>query len=143
MFSCSWITVGGDNEEVSFNCTGGSRNVECFSSRLMWRQDGAGEMYTYLPPGLPGNDNVCNVPPLSLCNPEFGASIGRGSYKFTPGQWTSVCQRVKLNDAGVANGELEMFADGRSVFNVQGLSIRNSATGRIRGLLMETFFGGL
>lgn len=51
-------------------------------------------------------------------------------------------QRVRLNDVGKANGELEMFVDGQSVVNVGGLVLTNSTSGRIRGMQFQTFFGG-
>jgi hypothetical protein len=112
----------------------------------MWRVNGMGEMYTYLPPynisGFEANEAVCYVPPLSICNPTYGASVGRGSFNFTTGAWTTVAERVRLNDAGQANGELQLWANGESVINVTGLIIRDSDAGRIRGIQFQTFFGG-
>ncbi|KII89387.1 polysaccharide lyase family 14 protein [Plicaturopsis crispa FD-325 SS-3] len=137
---------GGDTAEGSISCSGGSRSAACFSARLMWRQNGTGELYTYLPPytdsKFAANKKVCDVKPMSDCNPTYGASVGRGSYSFTPGSWTTVSQRVKLNDAGQANGEIELFVGGKSVVNVDGLILRDSAAGRMRGIQMQTFFGG-
>lgn len=112
----------------------------------MWRTDGAGEFYTYLPPftdsQFAANKRVCNVAPQSDCNPTYGASVGRGAFKFATGAWTTVSERVRLNDVGQANGELELFVNGKSVINVGGLILRDSAAGRIRGMQMQTFFGG-
>lgn len=112
----------------------------------MWRADGAGEFYTYLPPYTDGkfaaNKRVCNVAPQSDCNPTYGASVGRGSFKFATGAWTTISERVRLNDVGQANGELELFVNGKSVVNVSGLILRDSDAGRIRGMQMQTFFGG-
>lgn len=51
-------------------------------------------------------------------------------------------QRVRLNDVGVANGELELYVAGQSVIKVMGLILRDSEEGRIRGIQMQTFFGG-
>lgn len=133
---------GGDDDEVAVSCSGGRRDDRCFSVRLMWRQEGKGEMYTYLPKAFAANDAICHVPPTSTCNDEYGASVGRGAFKFEAGKPTSVSMRVRLNDAGQANGELELWADGQSVINVGGLMIRDSDAGRIRGLMMQTFFGG-
>lgn len=48
-----------------------------------------------------------------------------------------------MNDVGQANGELELFVGGKSVVNVGGLVLRNSADGRIRGMQFQTFFGGM
>jgi hypothetical protein len=57
---------GGDDFEGSISCSGGSRNDKCFSARIMWRTDGAGEMYTYLPPSFEANERVCDVPCVFL-----------------------------------------------------------------------------
>jgi hypothetical protein len=133
---------GGNSDDEALTCSDGRKDDSCFSARLMWRTDGAGELYTYLPPGFKNNDRVCNVKPYSECNPDYGASIGRGSFKFPSGKWTTVSERVKLNDVGKDNGELELFVGGMSVINVDGLTLRNSATGRIRGLQVQSFFGG-
>ena len=108
----------------------------------MWRTDGAGELYTYLPPDYDENQAVCDVPPHSTCNSVYGASVGRGAWTFATGGRTTIAQRVRLNDAGSANGELEVFVAGKSVINVGGLVLRDSSDGRIRGLQMQTFFGG-
>ena len=108
----------------------------------MWRTDGAGELYTYLPPDYSENDAVCDQPPYSTCNSVYGASVGRGSFSFATGGRTYVSQRVRLNDAGKANGELQLWANGKSVVNVGGLVLNNSTEGRIRGMQMQTFFGG-
>ncbi|PPQ70410.1 hypothetical protein CVT26_013827 [Gymnopilus dilepis] len=137
---------GGDTDEGSIGCSGGSRSAACFSARLMWRDEGKGELYTYLPPytdpQFAANEAVCNVPPLSDCNVEFGASVGRGAFRFATGAWTTISQRVRLNDVGEANGELELFANGESVISVGGLILRDNDEGRIRGMQMQTFFGG-
>ncbi|GJE88084.1 hypothetical protein PsYK624_041670 [Phanerochaete sordida] len=133
---------GGDSDEVALSCSGGKRDNRCFSARLMWRQNGAGEMYTYLPQAYSANDAVCDVPPFSTCNDVYGASVGRGSFKFAAGKATSVSMRVRLNDVNQQNGELELWADGQSVINVGGLVLRDSDAGRIRGMMMQTFFGG-
>lgn len=138
----SLLADGGDSDDVAISCSGGRRDDACFSTRLMWRTDGAGEMYTYLPPSYDANDNVCDVAPKSLCNPTYGASVGRGAFTFEAGKSNPVSMRVRLNDVGQENGELELFSNGQSVINVGGLVLRDSDAGRIRGLQVQTFFGG-
>ncbi|THU85385.1 hypothetical protein K435DRAFT_783350 [Dendrothele bispora CBS 962.96] len=118
---------GGDDAENSKSCSGGRRDTSCFSIRLMWREEGSGELYTYLP-DVDANKKQCDVPPESHCNPTR--------------KWTTVSQRVKLNDAEEANGEMELFVGGDSVIKVTGLEIRDSDKGRMRGIIMQTFFGG-
>lgn len=109
----------------------------------MWRTDGAGELYTYLPPDYSQNQAVCDVPPYSTCNDVYGASVGRGSFTWATGGRTYFAQRVRLNDVGQANGELEVFINGNSVINVSGLVLSDSSSGRIRGIQFQTFFGGM
>lgn len=139
-FSC--LLDGGDSNSGSISCSGGRRDAKCFSSRFMWRTNGAMELYTYLPPTFDANNAVCNIPPFSECNPTYGASVGRGIVSFAPGQWMTLSQRVRLNDVGQENGEIEVFANGRSLFTASGLVLRDSAAGRIRGIQAQTFFGG-
>ncbi|KAJ7747950.1 hypothetical protein DFH07DRAFT_889081, partial [Mycena maculata] len=137
---------GGDNASNATQCSGGRRDPTCFSARLMWRADGAGEIYTYLPdptesPLYAANAKICQMP-NSLCNPTYGDSISRGAFSFIPGAWTTVSERVKLNTAGQADGELELYVGGKSVINATGIILRDSDEGRIRGIQCETFFGG-
>ncbi|KAG8708505.1 hypothetical protein FRC09_001213, partial [Ceratobasidium sp. 395] len=100
---------GGDSDDNAFGCSGGRYDLGCFSTRFMWREDGAGELYTYLPK-LPANEALCSkasIPGRTICGEDYGTSFGRGSFYFKAGQWNTVAQRIKLNTPGVANGELE------------------------------------
>ncbi|TFK16403.1 hypothetical protein FA15DRAFT_650902 [Coprinopsis marcescibilis] len=134
---------GGDSDDQAIGCSGGRRDTACFSVRLMWRTAGAGELYTYLPPGFSANDHLCTIPPFSECNPTYGASVGRGSFQFVTGGWTVVSERVRLNDPGTPNGEIELFVNGVSVINVGGLVLCDaSGYGKFRGIQGQTFFGG-
>lgn len=139
-------TDGGDSEDEAVSCSGGRRSDACFSARLMWRTAGAGEFYTYLPPytepAYAANEVQCSVPPFSECNPTYGASVGRGAFTFPTGVWMTVSERVRLNDIGQANGEIELFVDGQSVISVSGLILRARDAGRLRGIQMQSFFGG-
>jgi hypothetical protein len=108
----------------------------------MWRENGDGELYTYFPPGFPANNKLCSVKPHSECNPEYGNSVGRGSFRFARGAWTTVAERVKLNDPGASNGEVQVWVNGKSVINVSGVVLRAHGVGKIRGVQCQTFFGG-
>ena len=147
-FSCLFVVGahgaqdGGDNEQVATACSGGHHDDGGWSVRLMWRTGGAGEMYTYLPTSFSANSALSHVPPFSTSNPTYGTSVGRGSFFFQPGDWTTVVQRMRLNDVGQENGELELIVDGQSKINVSGLVLRSSEAGRIRGMQIQTFFGG-
>jgi len=101
----------------------------------------------------PNNTDVLiNIPPRSKQNPDYGFSIGQGSFKFQTntddedddkiGSWMTIVERVKLNDIGVSNGELELFINGKSTILAKGLILRNSLESFIHGLHFQTFFGG-
>ena len=69
--------------------------------------------------------------------------VGRGSFTFTPGKWTTVTQRLKLNSpASEPNGEQQLWVDGRSVMDLSGLRIRTTDETKIYGIMAQTFFGG-
>jgi hypothetical protein len=133
---------GGTSLDTAKSCSGGRQDGrdECFSARLMWRKDGAGEIYNYLPSAAYSNSNYCNYPPFSLCDAQYGESIGRGAFTFPTGQWTTVAIRLKLNDEGVANGEQELFVNGNSVISLTDLTIRVNADTKIYGIMAQTFF---
>jgi hypothetical protein len=89
-----------------------------FSARLMWRGNGAGEVYLY-----------------TVGRPEpYGESLERGSFTFTPGQWMEIVQHVTLVEPGM----LRLRIDGKNVMEIQ----RNFQASGDLGLMMSTFFGG-
>ncbi|KAG6907259.1 hypothetical protein DXG01_009679 [Tephrocybe rancida] len=128
---------GGTDPATAKTCAGGHHNDNCWSARLMWRKDGQGELYAYLPTA---NQKlaVCK----GKCDVKYGASIGTGKWTFTPGEWTQLSERVKLNDVGKMNGEIEVYVGGNSVIKVEGLMLRTTEEGRITGAMIHTFFGG-
>lgn len=146
-----WVQIaqsspdGGDDASTAVSCSGGRHDTTCWSARLMWRAGGAGELYLYLPPyddsRFSVNKKLCSLP-NSVCDATYGISVNRGSYTFTPGGWTTVAERVKLNDAGQANGEIELFVNGKSVIKVSGIIIRDADKGRVQGMQVQSFFGG-
>lgn len=52
---------------------------------------------------------------MSVCDQEYGLSIGRGSFNFTPGAWTHVRQTVALNTPGVQDGGFSLEVNGQEV----------------------------
>ncbi|EAU81856.1 alginate lyase [Coprinopsis cinerea okayama7 len=131
---------GGNSDGEAIGCSGGRHSSACFSARFMWRANGAGELYTYLPPHA-DNKRYCNRGDTH-CNPQYGDSVGRGAFHFRAGGWTTIAQRVRLNDVGQSNGEIQVWANGQSVIDLKGLQLRTSSSGNFRGMQMQTFFGG-
>jgi hypothetical protein len=96
-----------------------------FSTRLMWRRDGAGELYAYLP-----------------TSEGYGTSIDRGAWTFQPGVWHRIEQEVVLNHPDQANGRVRVWVDDTLVINQSGLQFRTVDGLKIDGLFFSTFFGG-
>ena len=105
--------------------SGGRHESAGFSTRFMWRAGGAGEVYAYFPNAK-----------------GYGASLGRGRWRFTPGRWVRIAQRVVLNTPGRNNGTITVWVNGRQVFTQGGLTYRNKGNVQVDGLFFSTFFGG-
>jgi hypothetical protein len=99
--------------EAAKSCSGGRQDSrdECFSARLMFRTNGMGEIYNYLPTSISQGNGYCETAPYSTCSPDYGDSIGRGAFSWVTGSWNVVAIRVKLNDVGQSNGELSATRD--------------------------------
>ncbi|KAK4683618.1 hypothetical protein P7C73_g6620, partial [Tremellales sp. Uapishka_1] len=135
---------GGTSLAEAKSCSGGRQTDrdECFSARLMFRTDGMGEFYNYYPMSVTQGGGYCNTAPLSVCDTVYGDSIGRGSFSWSTGKWTTVAQRIKLNDVGSQNGEQELWVDGVQIMSLTGLEIAVSDDTKIYGIMAQTFFGG-
>ncbi|KLO04817.1 hypothetical protein SCHPADRAFT_911425 [Schizopora paradoxa] len=68
----------------AYGCTGGRQTdrENCFNLRLMWRQSSLGELYAYIPLTENNRKHLLAVPPRTIANPDFGFSVGRGSFTF-------------------------------------------------------------
>lgn len=126
-----------------------------------YSKGGQGELYTYLPHTENNTSLLLAIPPKSIRNPDYGFSVGRGSFNFTAGAWNTVSERVRLNDVGVENGEswyfgnfscvrlilvlgeIEVRLNGEVAILVTGLTIRTREDSHIQGIHVQTFFGGL
>ncbi|EPQ55441.1 hypothetical protein GLOTRDRAFT_138978 [Gloeophyllum trabeum ATCC 11539] len=111
------------------------------SREVLMGENGQGELYAYLPLTAPNAARLLVVPG-SRQNPDYEFSVGRGAFGFEGGRWTTVAQRVRLNDIGQENGGVEVYIDGTSVICVKGLTLRDDAASHVKGLHFQTFFGG-
>lgn len=96
-----------------------------FSTRYMWRKDGDGEVYAYLP-----------------TSSEHGTSLGRGNWRFKPETWHHIEQEVVLNQPGQQHGRIQVWVDGKLVLTQSNLIFRTTDTLKIEGVFFSTFFGG-
>lgn len=107
----------------------------------MWRTEGEGEVYTYLPLTSANQKAQLKVKG-TVGNPEYGISVGRGAYSFAAGEWVSVAEHITLNDPGQNNGKITLYVDGEPVINLTGVSMRTSSDSVFQGMHFQTFFGG-
>ncbi|WP_224104972.1 polysaccharide lyase [Vreelandella aquamarina] len=94
-----------------------------FSMRLMWREEGQGELYPYVV--------------------DFeGDSVGRGWWHYPTGSWVTIEQEILLNDPQQENGVARIWIDGRPVLEQRNIVFRITPDITIDGLMFSTFFGG-
>lgn len=94
--------------DSAYGCTGGRQTdrCHCFNLRLMWRGDGLGELYAYVPLSSSNAERLKRVPPKSIQHADYGFSVGRGAFRFPAAEWVAIAQRVKMNTVGRADGEI-------------------------------------
>jgi len=124
----------------SSGCSGGNKadGQDCFSSRLMWRMNGAAEVYAY----IPTPNNLCSNKAI-ICNSDFGVSIQRGAFAFLSGQWSRITMLVQMNNPpDTANGNIAVYFNDNLAISQSNLQIRSANTVAANGLYLSTFFGG-
>lgn len=122
-------------------CSGGSQadGTTCFSTRLMWRTSGAGEVYAY----VPTSSKLCSETNV-ICNSDFGTSFGRGEFSFLAGAWNQVTLYVALNNPSTTNnGIIQLWYNGVQAFKFTNVELRSAdSLSGIGGIFFSTFFGG-
>jgi hypothetical protein len=106
--------------------SGGADTDMGFSTRYMWRNGGAGEVYAYLPDK----------------SAQYGESISPGAWTFVPGQWQRLEQEVIINNISQNDGVLRVWVDGKLVVNRMDIVYRVDEEVLVAGLMFSTFFGG-
>ncbi|KAI0737966.1 hypothetical protein C8Q80DRAFT_289331 [Daedaleopsis nitida] len=106
-------------------CSGGDEALDCFSTRLMWRKGGAGELYLYAPK-VKQTAALCKTPPQTVCESDYGLSVARGSFKFAAGNWTHVRQTVALNTPGKQDGGFTLDVNGKRVIDLHDVFYRDT-----------------
>ncbi|KAI9281553.1 hypothetical protein BY458DRAFT_531473 [Sporodiniella umbellata] len=122
------------------SCTGGADDKTCFTARLMWRAKGEGEIYAYLPYSNKPK-NLCGKSD-NICNPNYGMSLGRGTFRFETGKWNNIRQVITMNTPGKQNGRLVLYKNNRKVYTQNNVVFLTSSAGRVAGIMFHTFFGG-
>ncbi|GAA5870191.1 hypothetical protein JCM8547_006913 [Rhodosporidiobolus lusitaniae] len=129
-------SYGGDPNS---GCTGGSNSENCFSLRLMWRTDGAGELYAY----VPRYDGQCDDSTGAYCHDDYGISYDRGSFTLQAGSYNTLTEVAIINsDVNTANGYLAVYAGETLAFEVSDVVLRINETVLFTAFAISTFFGG-
>ena len=95
----------------------------------MWRENGKAVLYLYHmdQPDIWGED-------ISLTGAD-----GSDKY-FERGKWHNMIQRVKVNDGGQSNGEIDVWMDNEQVLDLDGVRFTNGQG--IDTTYFSTFHGG-
>jgi hypothetical protein len=97
-----------------------------FTTRYMWRENGKGILYPFLP-----------------TSDEFGTTIKLGDPLFAAdNQWHTIKQRVVLNTVGNSDGQITVWYDDEQLSQTADLTFRTVDDLHINGILFQTFFGG-
>ncbi|KAI8582356.1 hypothetical protein K450DRAFT_171083, partial [Umbelopsis ramanniana AG] len=91
--------------------------------RLMWRQNGQGELYAYIPKDRQ-SESLCQQMNV-ICNAEYGYSFGRGSFSWKTKAWNTITQTIRLNTVGKRDGMVALELDGRTVYEMNSLLYRD------------------
>jgi hypothetical protein len=70
---------------------------------------------------------------------QYGDGFIFGDIK--PGSCMQLTQRVKLNDVGKSNGEIQIWQDGRLALNLQNMKLRNG-NWNLDTFMFATYYGG-
>ncbi len=134
---------GGSNHNDHANPNGN----DGFSTRFMWRTNGNGEVYAYLPRNT--------IPGSMATTTNRGTSLGRGEWIFSAdSKYHQIEQTVYLNtvkdkkltqslqDNANADGRIIVKYDGSKVLDKNGIVFRFVDGVKIDGLFFSAFFGG-
>ncbi|KAG6853099.1 hypothetical protein C0991_006902 [Blastosporella zonata] len=121
-------------------CSGGNEALDCWSTRLMWRKEGKGEMYLYAPKEKQ-TEELCRDP-QSVCDATYGFSIGRGSFAWGAGAWTTVRQTVTLNTPGKQDGCFTLDVNDERVIDRSDVFYRDSISKKGHAPTTTTREGG-
>ena len=100
--------------------------------RLMWRDDGEGEIYAYLPHNKQRSDLCDNK--TNICNSDYGYSLGRSKFSFKKGKWVTVKQVIDFNTKNNKNGRTRLYVDGVKKVDIKKVVIRTTRTPKSIGI---------
>ncbi|KNC87658.1 hypothetical protein SARC_00229 [Sphaeroforma arctica JP610] len=145
-----WVKGGklpglhGGASSGKMQCSGGTKSTgtNCWSTRLMWRENGAGEVYLYAPMSLQSEAFCKRCDNMSSCSTsEATCSLNRGSWSFQRGSWSHVKQTVRLNTVGSNDGQIKLWVNGNLVMS-ETIVLRSTDSVTHLGMFYSVFYGG-
>ncbi|KAJ3223696.1 hypothetical protein HK099_000808 [Clydaea vesicula] len=123
---------GSISDDKPPKASGGAASLESFSTRLMFRENGGGEIYLYVNKDAQHPD-FCDK--ITHYNSTYGYSIGRNSFYFQPGKWCKVRQEVTLNNTEGDNfncdGSIKLYFDDKlGMEKITRLLLTNTRTSK-------------
>lgn len=123
-------------------CGGGVSADSCWSVRVMWRREGEGEAYLYVPRDVQ-HPSLCRQPPYTKCDPDSGISLCRGAFRFIPGAWHRLGVTVLLNRRpNTRTGSVVVTLDGKQVIAYHRLNYRKRRGINVQSIYFASWFGG-
>ncbi|KAL4231082.1 hypothetical protein ACF0H5_008665 [Mactra antiquata] len=132
-------------------CSGGRIGDACFSTRLMWRPWGDGEVYAYVTHNQdPSFSSWCSHYESSSvasyeklhCTTGYGVEFGRASFRFHHSRWHKVRQEVHLNSQPGHKGYIKLWIDDTPYIHHTDVIMRDNTNFDIDGIFFSTFYGG-
>jgi hypothetical protein len=124
--------------------SGGHHDDGGFSVRLMWRREGEGEAYIYVPADCQAPE-FSHYPPRTKVDGHAGVSFARGAWRYTPGRWMRIAITVRLNSvvggAPAQDGLLRVDIDGETKIRYDRLVWRKSEAIQVDNVFFSTFYG--
>ena len=101
-----------------------------FTARLLWRKDGKLVLYLY------------HMDKVNQCGDDFDLFDEKGKPFFVnKGEWINVIERVKVNSENKADGEVQIWLNGKEAINKSGIKFVTNSD-KVDNLYFSTFFGG-
>jgi hypothetical protein len=100
-------------------------NKTGFAARVMWREEGAGEV----------NADISGV--------ADGRAIAAGSFVLPRGQWVGLEEEVVLNAPDANDGILRLWIDGKLKIERLDMAWRNADAVTVAGVIADVSYGGL
>ncbi len=122
--------------------TGGEHSKSGGSVRVVWKENGQGIAYIYLPTQVQLSSQGAAFKKVADSTDKMGIHIfGKSAMKFKKGEWNAVSLSVKLNNPSASDGLLRITINGVTE-EITDMVYRRESSVKINTMSFTTFFGG-